>query len=263
MSVFWATGRPLRIAAGGASLEARCSGPPPGEAPTLVLLHEGLGSVALWRDFPDALAAATCCGVFAYSRQGYGASDPCPLPRPLDYMTDEAVRVLPQVLDAVGLVRGVLVGHSDGASIAALNAGLVGDPRIAGIVLMAPHFFTEPMGLAAIAAARAAYEAGPLRDRLARYHADVDTAFHGWNDAWLDPGFVSWDIRAPLAGINVPVLAIQGEDDQYGTAAQLQAVETAVPVSVTLAMLPDCRHAPFVDQPERTLALIRAFVGGL
>lgn len=257
--IAWETDRDLRVRAGGASLEARCFGPPPDRAPTAVLLHEGLGCVALWRDFPRALAEAAGCGVFVYSRQGYGASDPCPLPRPLDYMTDEAVRVLPQVLDAIGLGRGVLVGHSDGASIAALHAGLVRDPRIAGIVLMAPHFFTEPMGLTAIAEARDAYDRGDLRRRLARYHQHVDVAFRGWNNAWLDPGFVRWDIRAPLADISVPVLAIQGEADQYGTEAQIRTVEAMVPVPVTTAMLPECRHAPFVDQPDRTLELVADF----
>jgi pimeloyl-ACP methyl ester carboxylesterase len=254
----WTTDRQLTILAGGAALEARCYGPPPRQAPTAVLLHEGLGCVGLWRDFPRALAAATGHGIFAYSRQGYGASDPCSLPRPLDYMTDEAVRVLPQVLDAIGLERGVLVGHSDGASIAALHAGLVRDPRIGGIVLMAPHVFTEPMGLAAIAEARTAYDSGDLRSRLAKHHRHVDAAFRGWNDAWLDPEFARWDIREPLADITVPVLAIQGEDDQYGTRAQIRAIETAVPVKAV--MLADCRHSPFLDQPQRTLALAAEFM---
>ena len=256
----WETDRPLTIRAGGAALEARCFGPPPDKAPTAVLLHEGLGCVALWRDFPGVLADRSGCGVFVYSRQGYGASDPCALPRPLDYMTDEAVRVLPQVLDGIGLKRGVLIGHSDGASIAALHAGLVRDPRIGGIALMAPHFFTEPMGLASIAEARTAYDRGDLRRRLAKYHSDVDAAFRGWNDAWLDPGFESWDIRAPLADITVPVLAIQGEADQYGTRAQIAAVETNVSAPVTVAMLPDCRHAPFLDQPQQTLDLVADFM---
>ncbi len=252
-------GQPRRIRAGGTELEALCLGPAPAEAATLVLLHEGLGCVALWRDFPARLARATGCGVFAYSRQGYGQSDPCPLPRPLDYMTDEAVRVLPEVLDGIGLRRGILVGHSDGASIAALHAGLVRDPRIAGIVLMAPHFFTEPMGLRSIAEARAAYAEGDLRARLARYHAHVDAAFRGWNDAWLDPAFERWDIRGTLADIDVPVLALQGEADQYGTRAQIDVVAERVPGPVETALLPDCRHAPFLDQPDRTLDLVGGF----
>lgn len=256
----WSAGRALRIRAGGAGLEAVCLGPPPTDAITLVFLHEGLGCVARWRDFPERLAAATGCGAFVYSRRGYGGSEPCPLPRPLDYMTDEAIRVLPDVLDGIGLRRGILVGHSDGASIAALHAGLVHDPRIAGLVLMAPHFFTEPMGLRSIAEARAAYVEGDLRVRLARYHADVDAAFLGWNGAWLDPGFAGWDIRGPLADIAVPVLAIQGEADQYGTRAQVDVVAERVPAPVEVAVLADCRHAPFLDQPERTLDLVGGFV---
>ncbi len=256
----WTPDKPLRLTVDGAVLEARAVGPAPASAPTIVLLHEGLGCVALWRDVPERLAAATGCGVFAYSRQGYGGSDPCDLPRPLDYMTDEAVRVLPQVLDGIGFRRGVLVGHSDGASIAALHAGLVGDRRVAGIVLMAPHFFTEPQGLASIAEAKAAYDQGDLRDRLARYHSHVDNTFRGWNYSWLNPDFEAWNIEAPLADVGVPVLAIQGKQDQYGTRAQITAVEDGVPGAVQVAMLDDCRHAPFIDQPQRTLDLIAEFV---
>jgi len=259
----WISGRPQQIRAGDATLEALCLGPAPERAPTLVLLHEGLGCIALWRDFPARLAEATGCGVFAYSRQGYGRSDPCPLPRPLDYMNGEAVRVLPEVLDGIGLRRGVLVGHSDGASIAALHAGLVRDPRIAGAVLMAPHFFTEPIGLRAIAEARTAYAEGDLRARLAKYHANVDAAFRGWSDAWLDPDFEGWDIRPPLADIAIPVLAFQGESDQYGTRAQVDIVAERVPAPVEVAVLPECRHAPFLEQPERTLELVAGFVRGL
>lgn len=256
----WETGRPQWVRAGGAALEAQCLGPAPADATTLVLLHEGLGCIALWRDFPARLAEATGCGVFVYSRRGYGRSDPCELPRPLDYMTDEAMRVLPEVLDVIGLRRGILIGHSDGASIAALHAGLVRDPRIAGVTLMAPHFFTEPMSLRAIAEARAAYDEGDLRLRLAKYHANVDAAFRGWNGAWLDPGFEHWDIRAALDGIAVPALAIQGEADQYGTRAQVDIVAERVSATAEVALLPECRHAPFLDQPERTLELVGDFV---
>ena len=150
---------------------------------------------------------------------------PCTLPRPLDYMTREAMDVLPDVLTEIGLRRGILLGHSDGASIAAIYAGSIQDHRIRGLVLMAPHFFTEPMGLAAIAKTKQAYETGNLRAKLAAYHADVDNAFRGWNDAWLDPAFARWNIEEVIAYIRVPVLAIQGKDDQYGTAAQIQALE--------------------------------------
>ena len=158
------------------------------------MLHEGLGCTALWRDFPRQLTEATGFGVFAFSRAGYGQSDAAELPRPLDYMTREAIDVLPQVLDAIGFERGILLGHSDGASIAAIYAGSVEDFRVRGIVLMAPHFFTEPMGLAEIAKAKIAYEQSDLRAKMAKYHKDPDNAFHGWNDAWLHPQFKQWNI---------------------------------------------------------------------
>ena len=174
------------------------------------MLHEGLGCVALWRDFPRRLAAATGFGVFAYSRAGYGQSDPVPLPRPLDYMTREARETLPELLDAIGLRRGVLLGHSDGASIAAIYAGSVEDFRVRGLVLMAPHFFTEKGGLASIAAAREAYATSDLRAKLAKYHRDVDNAFRGWNDAWLDPGFKAWNIADAIDYLRVPALGDSG-----------------------------------------------------
>jgi len=248
-----------RLTIDGVSLEARCWGPPPAAADTIVLLHEGLGAVALWRDFPAALSAATGRGVFAYSRRGYGASDPVPCPRPLDYMRRETVDVLPRVLAAIGLRRGILCGHSDGASIAALYLGSLVDHRINGLVLMAPHFYTEPEGLAAIAEARQAYASGDLRARLAKYHADVDGAFRGWNDAWLDPGFRDWSIEDCLDYIRVPVLGIQGEADQYGTLAQLDTLQQRLYAPFEPLVLADCRHAPFIDRPAATLAAIAAF----
>ena len=179
----WLPGNSQILDVEGVRLETICFGPPPEQAATLILLHEGLGCVALWRAFPEALAEATGLGVFAYSRAGYGQSDPCSLPRPLDYMEREARDSLPRVLDAIGFRQGLLLGHSDGASIAALHGGFGDDLRVRGLVLMAPHFFTEPEGLAAIADARSQYQSGELRNRLGKYHADVDCAFLGWNDA--------------------------------------------------------------------------------
>jgi pimeloyl-ACP methyl ester carboxylesterase len=252
----WTDGESLTLDIDGVALEGRCFGPAPDSAPTVVLLHEGLGCAALWRDFPARLAAASGYGVFAWSRRGYGQSDPAVLPRPLDYMTREALDVLPKVLDAIGFRAGVLVGHSDGASIAAIHGGSVQDHRVRGLVLMAPHFFTEPMGLASIAKAREAYATGDLRARLGKYHKDVDNAFRGWNDAWLDPAFKSWNIEEVIAYIRVPVLAIQGVDDQYGTRAQIAALETQSYNPVDVAMLDACGHAPHVEQPDRTLALL-------
>src|SRR5262247_2214345 len=165
---------------GAMRLEYRMIGPRPHEAPTIVMLHEGLGCVGLWGDFPDQLQTATGAGVFVYSRAGYGRSSPVKLPRPLTFMHDEARAVLPKVLDAIGFRRGLLLGHSDGASIAAIYAGTIQDHRVRGLVLMAPHFFTEDMGIAEIARAREAYASGDLRQKLARWHAEVDNAFKGW-----------------------------------------------------------------------------------
>ncbi len=229
-------------------------------APSLVLLHDGLGCVAMWRDFPARLAVRTGCGVLAYSRAGYGGSSPCALPRPLDYMHQEAEQVLPGVLDAAGVGECVLVGHSDGASIAAIHAGRVRDLRVRGLVLVAPHFFTEPVGLAAIARARKAWERGALRAQLRRYHGDnVECAFRGWNDAWLDPAFAAWDIRDALRAVEIPLLVIQGEADEYGTLAQVEAVhEAAGPATVRL--LPGCGHSPHRERPTRTLEAIAAFL---
>src|SRR5580700_321798 len=199
------------------NLEYRLLGPSPDQAPTLVLLHEGLGSAALWGDFPEQLQAATGLGVFVYSRAGYGASSPATLPRPLDYMQREALDVLPKLLDAIGFERGLLVGHSDGASIAAIYAGGVEDHRLNGLVLMAPHFIVEDVSVKSIAEIKTAYETTSLREKLARWHKDVDNAFHGWNGAWLDPKFRAWDISDFLAYIRVPIAIIQGADDQYGS----------------------------------------------
>ncbi len=259
----WTDGWRGFLEANGKRIEAACFGPSPQKAPTLVLLHEGLGCLSLWRDFPRRLVEATGCGVFAYSRAGYGGSDPVDLPRPLDYMTREAVGTLPQILDAIGFRHGVLAGHSDGASIAAIYAGSVEDFRVRGLVLIAPHFFTEPEGLASIAEAKRAYETGDLRARLARHHRDVDNAFRGWNDAWLDPSFKAWNIADTIDYWRVPVLAIQGADDQYGTLAQIREIESRIYSPADIAILDDCRHAPHAEQPERTLALIAGFVARL
>lgn len=252
-----------RLTAGGRALEYACFGPPPAEAPSILLLHEGLGCVALWRDFPDALARVTGWGVAAYSRAGYGRSESFPLPRPLDYQSREAVEVVPEVIDALGLRRTVLLGHSDGATMAAVHAGEVRDARVCAIVLMAPHFFAEAVGLAEIRAAREAFETTDLRERLARYHADVDTAFRGWNDAWLDPGFEAWNVENVLDTITVPVLAIQGRQDQYGTLAQIDTVERRVRAGVTRVVIENCRHAPHLDAPEQVLSAVAQFTSGL
>ena len=253
-----------RLRVGDADLEYRMIGPRPDRAPALVLLHEGLGCVSMWRDFPDRLARATGCGVFVYSRQGYGGSSACRLPRPLTYMQIEGETVLPELLGAIGFSEGFLIGHSDGASIAAIHAGTHRDRRLRGLVLIAPHFFTEATGLAAIVETAAAYERGDLRARLIKHHGkNVDGAFWGWNRAWLDPGFRQWNLTAYLPRIDLPILVIQGTDDQYGTAAQIDAVIRNCPGPVTVKLLSGCGHSPPREQPEATLAAIAEFVADL
>lgn len=250
------------LKAGGARLEWAHWGPAPEAAPVIVLLHEGLGCLGLWRDFPQRLSAATGWGVTAWSRAGYGRSDPAVLPRPLDYMTREAVEVLPQVLAATGFRRGVLMGHSDGATIALEYAGRVFDPRVRGVVAMAPHTFAEPMGLAEIARARVAY-ASDLRGRMAKWHDDPDHTFRGWNDAWLDPAFAAWNVAEVIDYLRVPVLAIQGRQDQYGTLAQIAEIETRSYAPVDTLILDDCRHSPHQDRPEQVLAAVAEFCARL
>ncbi|MGA0924647.1 MAG: alpha/beta fold hydrolase [Lutimaribacter sp.] len=252
-----------RLQAAGFDLEYQCFGPPPGQAPTIVLLHEGLGAVALWRDFPQALADVAGGGVFAYSRAGYGRSGPRALPWPLDYMTREATHVLPDVLQAIGFQNGILMGHSDGATIAAIYAGSVGDFRVRGLVLMAPHFFTEPMGLAAIAKARTAYEQGDLRAKLAKYHDTPDIAFRGWNDSWLAEGFAKWNVADVIDYLRIPTLAIQGNADEYGSLAQIEALETRSYAPVDVEILPQCGHAPHLDAPQAVLAAVGEFCARL
>jgi pimeloyl-ACP methyl ester carboxylesterase len=244
---------------GAMRLEYRMIGPRPDSAPIIVMLHEGLGCVGLWGDFPDRLATATGTGVFVYSRAGYGRSSPVDLPRPLSFMHEEARDVLPRLLAAIGFRRGLLLGHSDGASIAAIYAGSVQDHRVRGLILMAPHFFTEDMGIAEIARARVAYAGTDLRARLARWHEHVDNAFKGWNDAWLDPAFRNWDITDALAYIRVPILIVQGEQDQYATSKQIEVAERECSCPVEVALLPGIRHAPHREAPAATLRAVSDF----
>jgi pimeloyl-ACP methyl ester carboxylesterase len=232
-----------------------------GARTTLVFLHEGLGSAKQWRDLPALLAGETGLGALAYSRLGYGGSDPVPLPRPLDYMEEEARGLLPALLDALGVASAVLVGHSDGASIALVNAAIDGGVRVRALVLLAPHVFVEDVSVASIAEAKVAFEAGDLRDKLRRHHgANVDCAFRGWNDAWLDPAFRAWNLEAYLPKITVPVLVLQGEDDPYGTRAQVDAIARQVSGPCETVLLPGCGHAPQRDQPTLTREAIVAFL---
>lgn len=245
-------------------LEYRWIAPRQPDLPVLVFLHEGLGCAAIWRDFPDRLAAATGCGAFVYSRAGYGASSPVAVPRPLRYMHDEGLEVLPRLLDRLGFAQVILVGHSDGASISLIHAGSGKAPRVVGVICEAPHVFNEEICVASIREAKIAYETTDLRARLARLHGDnVDVAFWGWNHAWLDPDFMQWNVEEYLPGIRVPVLVIQGHDDEYGTAAQHHAIARQAGGPVSVVVLEQCRHSPHKDQPDATLAAMTDFVAAL
>jgi pimeloyl-ACP methyl ester carboxylesterase len=246
---------------GASDLEYRMIGPAPQDAPTIVMLHEGLGSAGLWGDFPEKLQAVTGAGVLVYSRAGYGASSAATLPRPLDYMHIEALEVLPKLLDTIGFRRGLLVGHSDGASIATIYAGGIQDHRIRGLALIAPHFVVEDISVASIEAIGKAYQTTDLRAKLARWHKDVDNAFQGWNGAWLDAKFRDWDISEYLAYIRIPVAILQGADDQYGTIRQIEIAreECYCPVDVTI--IPGAGHSPHREAPGATLDVIAEFAG--
>lgn len=229
--------------------------------PTLVFLHEGLGCIDLWRDFPDRIAAETGCAALLYSRAGYGRSSAVPLPRPLTYHDHEALSVLPRVLDAFGLDRAVLVGHSDGGTIALIHAADDPGPRLLGAVSIAAHVFNEDRAIDGIREAVAVFEAGPLRARLERLHgANTGVAFHGWHGAWLDPGFRDWTIVPRLSRIRVPLLVIQGTGDEYGTADQYETIAAESGGPVQLAVFENCGHSPHRDQPDRTAAAIADFL---
>jgi pimeloyl-ACP methyl ester carboxylesterase len=246
------------IELGGHRLETRWIAPTRSGRPTLVLLHEGLGSVALWRDFPDRLARRTGCGLLVYSRYGHGASTPLEAKRPIDYLQHEAEVVLPAVLRHFGIARPILFGHSDGASIALIHAGFrPGD--VAGLVLEAPHVFVEDVTIAGILRAREAYRTTDLAAKLRRHHQDADRTFRGWNDVWLDPRFRTWNIEGSLPAIRCPILAIQGADDEYGTVAQLDAIAARTPATEIL-LLEHCGHSPHRERPDETLDHAAGFV---
>ena len=242
----------------GRRIEYRFVDPAAATGADLVMLHEGLGSVSLWRDFPEQLARATGCRTLVYSRHGYGRSSPLDAPRRVDYMHEEARVWLPAILDRLGIRRPLLFGHSDGASIALIHAASSGS-EVTGIIALAPHVKVEDLSVRSITAAKTAYLETDLRTRLGRHHADVDSAFWGWNRIWLDPAFRDWNIEGLLPSIRCPILAIQGEDDEYGTMEQIESIARSVPDTRLLA-LPACRHSPHRDQPEAVLAAAREFV---
>jgi pimeloyl-ACP methyl ester carboxylesterase len=234
------------------------------DAPVLVFLHEGLGSVELWRDVPDVLAERTGCGAVVYSRYGNGFSEILHEPRTLRYMHDEALVSLPALLECCGIApeRAVLVGHSDGASIALIYAGS-GMASPAGVVLEAPHLFVERRSLRGIAEAKRRFLDGDLRARMMPYHADADATFSGWNDIWLSPAFREWNIEEYVARVTCPVLAIQGADDAYGTLRQLQRLRRLARGSVDTLVLAACGHDPHRERRELVLAAITGWLAGL
>ena len=230
-------------------------------APVIVMLHEGLGSLAMWKFFPGELAAATSLPVVAYSRFGYGGSEaPLDPVGALEMHRHEALEVLPGLLERLEISRPVLFGHSDGASIALIYAGAL-PKAISGLVILAPHVFVEDMCLASISRARDAYLASDMRQKLGRYHDDPDRAFWLWNNVWLDPDFKSWNIEYALPRIECPVLAIQGIDDEYGTMEQLDRIARVIPRTEQLR-LPQCRHSPHRDQPALVLDSTARWVCG-
>lgn len=245
---------PAMLAIAGDRLEYRRVAAGSGDAPTIVFLHEGLGCVDLWRDFPDRLARASGFGGFLFSRAGFGRSSPRALPVPLDYHTRDALEVLPAVLDAARIGRCVLFGHSDGGTLALIYAGTVRDPRLAGVITVAAHVFNEDVTIAGIEAAKRAFRTTELREKLRRYHgANVDGAFRGWCDVWLDPGFRTWNVEHVLSGITVPLLVIQGAEDQYGTRAQVDAIARGTAGPAETLIMPDCGHSPHLERPEALL----------
>jgi pimeloyl-ACP methyl ester carboxylesterase len=232
-----------------------------GDAPTIVMLHEGLGSVSMWKDFPEQLARATGCGVLVYSRYGHGKSDRLREPRPVEFMHHEATVTLPALLEQLAIMQPILLGHSDGGSIALIyTATAAASPQ--ALILEAPHVFVEDLTVQSIAKIRDVYKTTDLPQKLARHHDHAGETFWGWNDVWLDPAFRSWNIEDCLSSIRCPLLVIQGSEDEYGTLAQVDTIKRGVPHARTL-VLSKCGHSPHRDQPTATLEAIREFVGKL
>jgi pimeloyl-ACP methyl ester carboxylesterase len=257
---------PAFLQAGNHRLEYRWVRPAAARAhpqrPALVFLHEGLGCAGLWKTFPDRVAEATGCPALVFSRYGYGKSDRLATARQVDYMHREALDTLPEVLCQLAVAAPILIGHSDGASIALIHAG-AGTWQVRGVVAMAPHVFVEDITFGSIAQAKVAFETTDLAQKLGRYHDDPASTFRGWNDIWLHPDFRRWNIESYLPDITCPVLLVQGADDQYGTLAQVEAIARQVRGPIEQVVLPSCGHSPHVDQKEATLEAIARFVARL
>lgn len=247
---------------GGVRLEYAWHGPAPADAPTIVILHEGLGSVSTWRDFPARVAEMTGCGALVYARAGYGRSGPAPLPRPVGFMHDEA-EVLDEVLRAAGVREAVLFGHSDGASIALIHVARHPESCVRAVVAEAPHVFVEDCTVASIARLPERYRTTEMRAKLGRHHADADATFGGWTEVWLRPEFRAWSVVDLLPAIRVPVLVIQGAADEYGTMAQVDAVRAASGGSVEVLALPGLGHAPHAEHPDAVLSAAAEFIRGV
>ena len=233
------------------------------ERPTLIFLHEGLGCVEMWRDYPDALATAADCNLLVYSRVGYGGSDRADLPRPIEFMHTEALETLPALISALGIGKHIVVGHSDGGSIALVYAGGARSANLLGLMCEAAHVFNEPICVEAIEQTKVAFvdPEGKLRHGLAKYHRDVDNAFWGWCNVWLHPDFLKWNLEAYLPTIEVPALIIQGEDDQYGTLAQVDAIVSGIGPRAERMVIPNCRHTPHHEQRDIVFEAMSRFIG--
>ncbi|HEX2545216.1 MAG TPA: alpha/beta hydrolase [Ramlibacter sp.] len=244
----------------GLRIEYEWTGARAQDAPVMVFLHEGLGSVAMWRDFPARLCEALGVRGLVYSRPGYGRSTPRPASEKwgTNFMHRQARDVLPALLRELGIAQPWLFGHSDGGSIALLYAAAF-PQDLRGAIVLAPHILVEDVSVRSIAQARQAYLHTDLKQKLARYHDDVDSAFFGWNDAWLDPAFRSWTIEEEIAAIRCPLLAIQGVDDEYGTMEQIRGIQRRVP-HAQLLELPQCGHSPHRDQPEKVIEAVMNFL---
>jgi len=245
----------------GKRYESVWHGSPPDETMTLVFLHEGLGCVEMWKEFPAKLAKATGCGALVFSRLGYGRSDPCDLPRPIEFMHHDGLETLPKVLEAARIEECILIGHSDGGSIGLIYAGGTPAKPLKGLITLAAHVFCEDLSVQSIQAARERYLHSDLKPKLAKYHGNnVNCAFWGWNDVWLHPDFVHWNIEEFLSSLQVPLLAIQGKEDPYGTPAQVEAIVSQAGGPTNSLMLSDCGHAPHVDRQSATLEAMTHFV---
>jgi len=245
----------------GRRLEVAWHGPGPDEAPTLIFLHEGLGCVDMWREFPAKLADITGCGSLVYSRLGYGRSEPCDLPRPIRYMHDEGLYVLPELVKAAGIRKCILIGQSDGGSIALIYAGGTPAAPLQGLITEAAHVFCEDINIQSIRKAKELYRENDLFEKLKKYHGDnTGCAFWGWNGAWLHPDFLFWSIEEYLPGINVPILIIQGQNDNYGTIDQVETIDKKTGGNSEMLILDECGHSPHKDREEVVLEAMKRFI---